>query len=127
MAQAVFVLVSPFVAKKMGLYCTRLKMPDGNVLLYQSDLLVFGPLFRVREYAARIGGTVLNDPEAAAVSRGESSPALPVPTDPEYIDPEPAPEVVDERSDEGADENTNESESADNVDTDDEAGEGESE
>ena len=69
-------------------------MPDGNYLLYQTDLLVFGPLFRLREYAARIGGAVMSDREAAANQRGELTTALPAATDPEWMAPDDDDEAI---------------------------------
>lgn len=88
MAIPLFVKVSPYVAKKMQLDQLRFKTADGNYLLRQSDMMVFGPLFRLEEHAARIGGVVLRDSEAAANQRGEVNTPLPVPTDPEFIGPE---------------------------------------
>ena len=69
-------------------------MADGNYLLYQTDLLVFGPLFRLREYAARIGGAVMSDREAAANQRGELTTPLPEATDPEWIVPDDDDEAI---------------------------------
>ena len=111
MATPVFVKVSPWTAKKLNLDRTRIRMADGNYLLYQTDLLVFGPLFRLREYAARIGGAVMSDREAAANQRGEMTTALPAATDPEWMAPddddeaiieEIAEEIVNEAAEEAA-------------------------
>ena len=99
MAIPLFVKVSPYVAKKMQLDQLRFKTADGNYLLRQSDMMVFGPLFRLEEHAARIGGVVLRDSEAAANQRGEVNTPLPVPTDPEFIDPEPVSVMSPEGTD----------------------------
>lgn len=88
MAIPLFVKVSPFVAKKMQLDELRFKTADGNYLLRQSDFMVFGPLYRLAEYAAMVGGVVLKDSEAAANQRGEINTPLPEPLDPEFKAPE---------------------------------------
>lgn len=90
----IFIKVRPYVAERLGLDNLRFKTADGNYLLRQTDLLVFGPLFAIEEYAARIGGVVLRDAEAAANFRGELNTPLPVPTDDEWQIPEPEPEEV---------------------------------
>ena len=92
MAIPLFVKVSPQVARKMQLDGLRFKTADGNYLLRQSDFMIFGPVFRLAEYAARVGGVVLRDAEAAANQRGEVNTPLPVPEDPEFIEPA-SPEV----------------------------------
>lgn len=88
MAIPLFVKVSPYVARKMQLDQLRFKTADGNYLLRQSDFMVFGPVFRLAEHAAKVGGVVLRDAEAAANQRGDVNTPLPVPADPEFIDPE---------------------------------------
>lgn len=92
MAIPLFVKVSPYVAKKMQLDRLRFKTADGNYLLRQADFMVFGPLFNLSEYAAKVGGVILSDAEAAANVRGELNTVLPEPIDPEYIDPEASSE-----------------------------------
>lgn len=100
MAIPLFVKVSPYVAKKMQLDQLRFKTADGNYLLRQSDFMVFGPLFNLAGYAAKVGGVVLRDAEAAANQRGEVNTPLPVPEDPEFIDPEvPEETATDEIAD----------------------------
>lgn len=95
MAIPLFVKVSPFVAKKMQLDELRFKTADGNYLLRQSDFMGFGPLFRLAEYAAMVGGAVLKDSEAAANQRGELNTPLPEPLDPEFKAPEEADSNTD--------------------------------
>ncbi len=102
MAIPLFVKVRPCVAKKLKLDGVRFRTADGNYLLRQSDLMVFGPLYRLPEYAAKIGGVVLRDAEAAANQRGDVNTPLPQPEDPEYADPgEGAPEADAEETPDG--------------------------
>ena len=98
------------MAEKMGLTAVRFMTADGNYILRQSDFLSFGPLSRLAQYVAAVGGVILRDAEAAANQRGELNTVLPEPADPEFAAPSPAPtptpepEPVDEdREPEAAD------------------------
>lgn len=96
-----FVKVRPYVAERLGLSDVRFKTTDGNVLLCQADFLPFGPLSRLRQYVAAVGGVILRDEEAAAEEHDKNRipVVLPEPSDPDWAIPEPEPEP-DERFDE---------------------------
>lgn len=78
------------------------QLPDGNFLLWQADMLAFGPVYRLMETCASIGAVALTPAQAAQEQRGIITTTLPVATDPRFImDEEPAD--VDPGSDEAAD------------------------
>lgn len=97
MAIPLFVKVTPYVAEKIGLANVRFQTADGNFLLRQSDFLCFGPLSRLPEYVAAVGGVVLRDADAAANQRGELNTPLPEPNDPEWATPTPEPDIEPEQ------------------------------
>jgi len=77
------------VAERLELTAMRFKTADGNYLLRQSDFLVFGPLYKLNEYAAAVGGVMLRDAEAAANHKGSLNTPLPEALDPQWLpDPE---------------------------------------
>lgn len=88
MAIPLFVKVRPHVARKMKLDTERFKTADGNYILWQLDFASFGPLSRLAEYAAKVGGVVLRDADAAANYRGDQNTPLPDPTDADWATPE---------------------------------------
>lgn len=123
MAIPLFVKVTPYAAKKMQLEKERFKTADGNYLLRQMDFMVFGPLSRLEEYAAKVGGVILRDSEAAANQRGETNTPLPAPTDPEWAAPEEKREEREEREERDESEAPEEGNAGEDEDTTD-AGEG---
>lgn len=84
-----------------------LQLPDGNFLIWQADMLAFGPIWKLMETCAAIGAVALTPQQAAAEQRGISVTPLPVATDPRFI--------IDE-SEEDAAETPDDVESAANTD-----------
>lgn len=81
---ALYIKANPKVAEMLHLDKDRVRLPDGNYLLWQMDMANFGPLFRLRENAARIGALVLTPQEALTEQKGTDIRPLPEATDPEY-------------------------------------------
>ncbi len=87
-----YIKVRPFVAQKLGVDEERYRYADGNVLLWDKELGLIdsGWVFHKEETVARIGG-LLMDPyrnrEEQAKGKEECTP-LPLPTDPEWMEPE---------------------------------------
>lgn len=98
MAIPLFIKVRPFVARKLKLESERFKTADGNYILWPLDFAVFGPPYRLAEYAAKVGGVILSDADAAANHRGEINTPLPDPEDPEWTAPEDDTENLNEEN-----------------------------
>lgn len=79
------------VAEFLNLKNDRNTVKDGNYILWQSDLLAFGPLTRLPETLAAIGAIALMPHEAREEQDGTNLRPLPVATDPRFIVPAPAP------------------------------------
>lgn len=62
-----------------------MQLPDGNYLLWQADMLAFGPLYMLQETCATIGAVALTPGQAAAEQRGLLVTPLPQATDPRFI------------------------------------------
>ena len=69
----------------MGLTRDRNTVKDGNYLLWQADMLAFGPLTQLQETLTQIGGLALLAHEAREEQDGTVSRPLPTPTDPRFI------------------------------------------
>ena len=77
--------VNPKVVEFLGLTDSRIKLPDGNYVLWSYDLGLLGPLPDWEETLTRIGGIGLTSIQARQEQRGEVSLPLPEPTDPRFI------------------------------------------
>lgn len=93
-----YIKANSLVAKFLNLQNDRLQLKDGNYILWQADMLPFGPLVRLNETLASIGAIALMPHEAKKEQDGTVTRPLPEATDPRFIIPAPASfEPVDER------------------------------
>ena len=76
---------NPTVAAFLGLTRDRNTVKDGNYLLWQADMLAFGPLTQLQETLTQIGGLALLAHEAREEQDGTVTRPLPTPTDPRFI------------------------------------------
>lgn len=79
------------VAEFLHLESDRNTVSDGNYLLWQADMLAFGPLMQLSETLVQIGGIALLAHEAKEEQDGTVCRPLPVPADPRFIIEEPEP------------------------------------
>lgn len=113
-----YIKVNPLVAKHLNLQNDRNTVEDGNYILWQSDLLAFGPLIRMAEILATIGAIALMPHEAREEQDGVNLRPLPEATDPRFVIPTPEP-VTDETAGE---DNTADAPEVDNPETEAPAG-----
>lgn len=85
-----YIKANPKVAEFLNLKTDRNTVKDGNYILWQSDLLAFGPLTRLPETLAVIGAIALMPHEAREEQDGTNLRPLPIATDPRFIVPAPA-------------------------------------
>lgn len=109
-----YIKANPKVAKFLDLERDRNTVSDGNYLLWQADMLAFGPLTQLTETLQQIGGIALMAHEAREEQDGTVCRPLPVATDPRFImetaqanEPTPEAEPTPEPESEGASENEN--------------------
>lgn len=95
-----YIKVNPKVAKFLNLERDRYVVKDGNYLLWQADMLTFGPLTQLADTLQRIGGIALMPHEAREEQDGKVTRSLPRATDPRFIvEPvEPETEVPGEKN-----------------------------
>lgn len=93
-----YIKVNPLVAKHLNLQNDRLMVNDGNFILWQADMLAFGPLIRLSETLATIGAIALMPHEAREEQEGVNLRPLPEATDPRFIVPAPEPEQATEET-----------------------------
>lgn len=90
-----YIKANPKVAAYLHLENDRLKLKDGNYILWQGDMTAFGPLPMLNETLTQIGGIALMPHEAKQEQDGTYNRPLPVATDERFImdeakaDPEP--------------------------------------
>ena len=80
-----YIKANPQVAKYLNLETDRNTVADGNYLLWQADMLVFGPLTELNNTLAMIGGIALMPHEAREEQDGTVIRPLPTPTDERFI------------------------------------------
>lgn len=80
-----YIKVNPLVAKYLQLESDRNTVRDGNYLLWQSDMLKFGPLTQLTEILTKIGGIALMPHEAREEQDGTVTRPLPQATDSRFI------------------------------------------
>ena len=95
-----YIKANPKVAAYLHLENDRLKLKDGNYILWQGDMTAFGPLPMLNETLTQIGGIALMPHEAKQEQDGEYNRPLPVATDERFIMDEakadPEPQTADE-------------------------------
>lgn len=96
-----YIKANPKVAAFLALTRDRNTVKDGNYLLWQSDMLAFGPLTQLPETLTRIGGLALLAHEAREEQDGTVTRPLPVATDPRFV-VEPAKDEAPENAAENA-------------------------
>lgn len=93
-----YIKANPKVAAFLALTRDRNTVKDGNYLLWQSDMLAFGPLTRLTETLAQIGGIALMPHEAREEQDGTVTRPLPVATDPRFVVETAQPEAESEEN-----------------------------
>lgn len=103
---ACYIKANPLVAKYLNLENDRNAVKDGNYILWQGDMLAFGPLTRLNETLAAIGAIVLMPHEAREEQDGTVTRALPEATDPRFVVPAPVVETTGGETDDIPDESS---------------------
>lgn len=86
-----YIKANPKVAEFLNLKTDRNTVKDGNYILWQSDLLPFGPLTRLPETLSAIGAIALMPHEAREEQDGVQLRSLPIATDPRFEIPVSVP------------------------------------
>lgn len=89
---ALYIKANPLVAEHLKVDKIRLKLSDGNYLLWQADMNAFGRPYEIPQICQRIGALALQPWEARQEQDGSVIRKLPVATDERFILPEPDPE-----------------------------------
>lgn len=94
-----YIKANPKVVEYLNLKNDRNAVKDGNYILWQSDMLAFGPLTRLAETLAAIGAIALMPHEAREEQDGSVTRPLPTATDERFIIPAAStPEAVEDES-----------------------------
>lgn len=80
-----YIKVNSKVAKFLHLENDRLQVKDGNYILWQGDMLAFGPLPMLNDTLTKIGGISLLPHEAKQEQDGTECHVLPVATDERFV------------------------------------------
>ena len=80
-----YIKANPKVAAYLHLENDRLKLKDGNYILWQGDMTAFGPLPMLNDTLTKIGGIALMPHEAKQEQDGTFVRPLPVATDERFI------------------------------------------
>lgn len=80
-----YIKVNPLVADYLNLCNDRNTVKDGNYLLWQADMLRFGPLTQLTETLKQIGGLALMPHEAKEEQDGIVVRDLPIAEDPRFV------------------------------------------
>ena len=80
-----YIKANPKVAKFLNLESDRNTVKDGNYLLWQADMLAFGPLTQLHDTLQQIGGIALLPHEAREEQDGTVTRPLPQAADPRFI------------------------------------------
>ena len=89
-----YIKANPKVAKFLNLVSDRNTVKDGNYLLWQSDMLKFGPLTQLADTLVQIGGIALLAHEAREEQDGTVTRPLPQATDERFVMPTIADEEI---------------------------------
>ena len=82
-----YIKANPLVAQYLQLEDERNKVSDGNYLLWQNDMLKFGPLTQLNDILVKIGGIALMPHEARSEQDGTICRPLPMATDARFQQP----------------------------------------
>lgn len=82
-----YIKANPLVAQYLQLEDERNKVSDGNYLLWQNDMLKFGPLTQLNDILVKIGGIALMPYEARSEQDGTICRPLPRATDARFQQP----------------------------------------
>lgn len=110
-----YIKANPKVAKFLNLESGRNTVKDGNYLLWQADMLAFGPLTQLADTLQQIGGIALLPHEAREEQDGTVTRLLPQATDPRFIVEAVDPETeapAEETAQIGSEANAGESETS---------------
>lgn len=88
-----YIKANPKVAKFLNLESDRNTVKDGNYLLWQADMLAFGPLTQLANTLQQIGGIALLPHEAREEQDGTVTRPLPQAIDPRFIVEPVEPEI----------------------------------
>lgn len=80
-----YIKVNPLVADYLNLRHDRNTVKDGNYLLWQADMLRFGPLTQLADTLKQIGGLALMPHEAKEEQDGIVVRDLPIAEDPRFV------------------------------------------
>ena len=80
-----YIKANPKVAAFLHIENDRNTVKDGNYLLWQGDMLAFGPLTQLSETLAQIGGIALLAHEAREEQEGVVIRELPTATDARFV------------------------------------------
>lgn len=90
---AYYIKANHLVAEFLKLDNVRLKLSDGNYMLWQADMLAFGPLTELKATCESIGAIMLMPHEARQEQDDTACRTLPAATDARFfIEPEPESE-----------------------------------
>lgn len=82
-----YIKANPLVARYLQLENERNKVSDGNYLLWQADILKFGPLTQLNSILVQIGAIALMAHEARQEQDGSVVRPLPQATDARFVQP----------------------------------------
>lgn len=82
-----YIKANPLVAQYLQLEDERNKVSDGNYLLWQNDMLKFGPLTQLNDILVKIGGIALMPHEARSEQDGTICRPLPRAADERFQQP----------------------------------------
>lgn len=108
-----YIKANPKVVAYLNLSRIRNKVKDGNYLLWQSDMLSFGPLTQLSQILTQIGAIALLPYEARQEQDGTITRTLPQATDERFIvetsSPTYEPSYTDAEQSDGLTDDTSES------------------
>ena len=80
-----YIKANPKVVEFLHLKESRNQLKDGNYILWQGDMLAFGPLTQLNDILTQIGAIALTSHEARQEQDGSVLRPLPTATDPRFI------------------------------------------
>lgn len=98
-----YIKANPKVADYLNLKNDRNTVSDGNYLLWQNDMLAFGPLTELPDILTAIGAIALMPHEAREEQDGTVTRPLPTATDERFVIEAPEPDDKPEPSEGEAD------------------------